>query len=42
MVPEAYVGVRGETPVNWEPEGCGADKHDEGGTFVGDTSAVEE
>jgi hypothetical protein len=40
--PDAYVGVRDETPVNWGLEGCGADKHDEGGTFVVDTSAVEE
>ena len=40
--PEAYVGVRDKTPVNWGLEGCGADKHDEGGTFVVDTSAVEE
>ena len=40
--PEAYVGVRDETPVNWGLEGCGADKHDEGGTFIVDTSAVEE
>ena len=40
--PEAYVGVRDETPVNWGLEGCGTDKQDEGGTFVVDTSAVEE
>ncbi len=40
--PESYVGVRDETPVNWGLEGCGAAKHDEGGTFVVDTSAVEE
>ena len=39
--PEAYVGVSDETPVNWGLEGCGADKHDEGGTFVVDTSGVE-
>jgi hypothetical protein len=35
-------GIRDKTPVNWGLEGCGADKHDEGGTFVMDTSAVEE
>jgi hypothetical protein len=40
--PEAYVGVHDETPVNWGLKGCGTDKHDEGGTFVVDTSAVEE
>jgi hypothetical protein len=39
---EAYVGVRDKTPVNWGLEDCGADKHNEGGTFVMDTSAVEE
>ena len=39
--PEAYVGDRGETHVNWGLEGCGADKHDEGGTFDVDTSGVE-
>ncbi len=40
--PEAYVGVRDETPVNWGLEGCGAEKHDEGDTFVVNTSAEEE
>ena len=40
--PEAYVGVRDETPVNWGLKGCVADNQDEGGTFVVDTSAVEE
>ncbi len=40
--PNAYVGVRDETPVNWGLEGCGTDKHNEGGTFVVDTSTVEE
>ena len=40
--PEAYVGVRDETLVNWGLEGCGADKHDEDGTFVVDTSTVLE
>ena len=40
--PEAYVGVRDKTPVNWGLEGCGTNKHDEGGTFVVDTSVVEE
>ena len=39
--PEAYVGVRDKTPVNWGLKGCGADKNDEGGTFVVDTSGVE-
>jgi hypothetical protein len=34
--PEAYVGVRNETPVNWGLEGCGANKQDEGSTFVVD------
>ena len=40
--PEAYVGIHDKTPVNWGLEGCGANKHDEGSTFVVDTSAVEE
>lgn len=40
--PEADVGVRGESPANWEIEGHDADKHDEDGAFVVMTSAVEE
>ena len=40
--PKAYNGIRDKTPVKWGLEGCGAGEHDEGGTFVVDTSAVEE
>jgi hypothetical protein len=40
--PEAYVGVRDKTPVNWGLKGCGANKNNKDGTFVVDISAVEE
>ena len=40
--PEAYVGVRDETPVNWGLKGCGADKHDEGRTWWKNDAIVEE
>jgi hypothetical protein len=40
--PEAYVRVHDKIPVNWGLEGCGANKHNKDGTFVVDTSAVEE
>jgi hypothetical protein len=40
--PETYVGVRNETPVNWGLKGCGADKQEEDGAFIVDTSAAKE